>query len=241
VTTVTNQTFPSGIGVQFQNVEKRYGVRFALRGVSLRIAPGESVGLVGANGSGKTTLLKMAARLIRPSAGKVEFSSANGRANGNGVSLVGHSTLLYDELSAEENLLLFARLYALDREHQRAAQALESAGLAGRGADLVRGFSRGMRQRLTIARALLPGPGLLLLDEPATGLDAAGQHWLGETLGQLRSQGCTLVMSTHGRSEAHAILSRAVRLEAGLIAADSGASGNLQAILATALSGSQEE
>lgn len=241
MTTVTNQTFPSGIGVQFQNVEKRYGVRFALRGVSLRIAPGESVGLVGANGSGKTTLLKMAARLIRPSAGKVEFSSANGRANGNGVSLVGHSTLLYDELSAEENLLLFARLYALDREHQRAAQALESAGLAGRGADLVRGFSRGMRQRLTIARALLPGPGLLLLDEPATGLDAAGQHWLGETLGQLRSQGCTLVMSTHGRSEAHAILSRAVRLEAGLIAADSGASGNLQAILATALSGSQEE
>ena len=237
MTTGTKQTFPSGIGIEFQNVEKRYGVRFALRGISLRIAPGESVGLVGANGSGKTTLLKMAARLIRPSAGNVEFSSAHG----NGVSHVGHSTLLYDELTAGENLILFARLYEMDRPEQRASEALESAGLAGRGADLVRGFSRGMRQRLTIARALLPGPGLLLLDEPATGLDAAGQQWLGETLARLRSQGCTLVMSTHGRSETHAILTRAVRLEAGRIAADSGASGSPQAVLATALSGPQED
>jgi ABC-type multidrug transport system ATPase subunit len=236
VTTSTKQTSPFGIGVDFQRVEKRYGMRFALRGITLRIAPGESIGLVGANGSGKTTLLKMAARLIHPTAGKVEFSSANG----SGVSLVAHSTLLYDDLTAEENLLLFARLYALDSARERVAQALGSAGLGGRGGDLVRGFSRGMRQRLTIARALLPGPGLLLLDEPATGLDASGQAWLGETLARLRSQGCTLIMSTHGRSEAHAILTRAVRLDAGRLVADSAASGNLQAVLATALSGSQE-
>jgi len=90
VTTATKHSFPSGIGIEFQQVEKRYGMRFAVRGVSLRIAPGESLGLVGANGSGKTTLLKMAARLIHPSAGKIAFSSANG----NGVSMVGHSTLL---------------------------------------------------------------------------------------------------------------------------------------------------
>jgi heme exporter protein A len=237
VGTGTQHTFPSGIGVCFQQVEKRYGVRFAVRGVSLQIAPGESVGLLGANGSGKTTLLKMAARLIRPNAGKVEFS----RANGNGVSLVGHSTLLYDDLTAEENLILFAQLYELDSPRERAAQELESAGLAGRGTDLVRGFSRGMRQRLTIARALLPGPGLLLLDEPATGLDAAGQQWLGETLARLRSQGCTLMMSTHGRSETHSILTRAVRLDAGRVIADSAASSNLQSVLATALSGPQEE
>ena len=236
MTTGAKQTFPSGIGVEFQNVEKRYGVRFALRGISLRIAPGESVGLVGANGSGKTTLLKMAARLIRPSAGKVEFSSANG----NGVGLVGHSTLLYDDLTAEENLMLFARLYEMDRPQERATEALQSAGLGGRGSDLVRGFSRGMRQRLTIARALLPGPGLLLLDEPATGLDAAGQQWLGETLARLRSQGCTLMMSTHGRSETHAILTRAVRLDAGRVIADSATSGNLQACWRPALSGPQE-
>jgi ABC-type multidrug transport system ATPase subunit len=136
--------------------------------------------------------------------------------------------------------MLFARLYDMDRPQERATEALASAGLAGRGSDLVRGFSRGMRQRLTIARALLPGPGLLLLDEPATGLDAAGQQWLGETLARLRSQGCTLLMSTHGRSETHAILTRAVRLDAGQIAADSGAAGNPQAVLATALSGPQE-
>ena len=232
----TKQTFPEGIGVDFQKVEKRYGVRFALRGISLQIAAGESVGLVGANGSGKTTLLKVAARLIRPSAGKVQFS----RADADGVALVGHSTLLYDDLSAEENLMLFARLYALDRPRERAAEALESAGLAGRGADLVRGFSRGMRQRLTIARALLPGPGLLLLDEPATGLDAAGQQWLGQTLARLRSQGCTLLMSTHGRSETHAILTRAVRLDGGRIAADSGPSGSPERVLAMALAGAQE-
>jgi ABC-type multidrug transport system ATPase subunit len=225
--------------VEFQQVEKRYGMRFALRGVSLRIAPGESVGLVGANGSGKTTLLKMAARLIRPSAGKVEFSSMNG-TGASKVSLVAHNTLLYDDLTAEENLLLFARLYELDAPRERVAHAIESAGLAGRHSDLVRGFSRGMRQRLTIARALLPGPGLLLLDEPATGLDAAGQQWLGATLAHLRSQGCTLMMSTHGRSETHGVLTRAVRLEAGRVAADSAASGDAQAVLATAISGGQE-
>lgn len=236
MTTGTKQPHPAGVGVDFQQVEKRYGMRFALRGVSLRVVPGEAVGLVGANGSGKTTLLKVAARLIRPSAGKVEFSSANG----NGVSLIAHSTLLYDDLTAEENLLLFARLYDLGSPREQATQALESAGLGGRGADLVRGFSRGMRQRLTIARALLPGPGLLLLDEPATGLDAPGQQWLGETLARLRSQGCTLMMSTHGRSEAHTILTRAVRLDAGRLVADSAADGNLQAVLATALSGPQE-
>jgi ABC-type multidrug transport system ATPase subunit len=196
--------------------------------------------LVGANGSGKTTLLKMAARLIHPTAGKVEFSSANG-IGASRVSLVAHNTLLYDDLTAEENLLLFARLYDLDSPHERVAQAIESAGLAGRGGDLVRGFSRGMRQRLTIARALLPGPGLLLLDEPATGLDAAGQHWLGETLARLRSQGCTLMMSTHGRSETHAILTRAVRLDAGRVVADSAATGDTQAVLVTAISSPQED
>jgi ABC-type multidrug transport system ATPase subunit len=236
VATGTRQTLPAGIGVEFQNVEKRYGMRFALRGVSLRIVPGEAMGLVGDNGSGKTTLLRMAARLIRPTSGNIEFSSRNGH----GISLVAHHTLLYDDLTAEENLMLFAQLYALESPRQRIAEAIESAGLGGRGADLVRGFSRGMRQRLTIARALLPRPGLLLLDEPATGLDAAGQQWLGQTLARLRSEGCTLMMSTHGRSEAHTVLTRAVRLDVGRVIADSAVSGDFQSVLATALTESEE-
>jgi ABC-type multidrug transport system ATPase subunit len=92
-----------------------------------------------------------------------------------------------------------------------------------------------MRQRLTIARALLPNPGLLLLDEPATGLDAAGQQWLGETLSGLHDEGCTLIMSTHGRSETHSILTRAIRLDSGKVVADSSVSGDKQTVLATAL------
>lgn len=223
-----------GLAVEFQNIEKRYGARLALRGVSLTIAPGECIALVGANGSGKTTLLRIAALLVRPSAGRVILSEA-GAASSNGNSILGvkrrigvvaHQTLLYDDLSAEENLQLFARLYGLDGVTQRVPAALEACGLAGRGRDLVRTFSRGMRQRLAIARALLASPGLLLFDEPATGLDAPGQQWLGATLARLRGDGCTIMMSTHAPAEIRPLVTRAVRMVAGAVAEDSGPTGN---------------
>jgi heme exporter protein A len=228
----------SGLKIQFSEVEKRYGMRLALRGVSLEISPGECVALVGHNGSGKTTLLKIAAQLSRPSRGAVTFYERDdvlaAEAVKTRVGMVGHHTLVYDELTAEENLVFFAKLYALPDPAARAREALAPVGLAHRAADMVRTFSRGMRQRMGIARALLASPGLLLLDEPAAGLDPEGQQWLGKTLERLHASGCTILMSTHGRNETQASVTRAIRLEGGRITHDSGPAGDPNQVLVIA-------
>jgi heme exporter protein A len=228
----------NGLQIQFSEVEKRYGMRLALRGVTLDIKTGECVALVGHNGSGKTTLLKIAAQLTRPSRGKLSFYSGRDPVSLDDVKsrigMVAHHTLLYEELTAEENLIFFAKLFALDDPARKARQALEPVGLADRASDLVRTFSRGMRQRLSIARALLASPGLLLLDEAGTGLDPEGQEWLGATIERLRDSGCTIVMSTHGRNETQTAVTRAIRLEGGKITHDSGAGGNPKEILVMA-------
>jgi heme exporter protein A len=240
----------SGMGITFHNITKRYGALFALRDVNLVIGIGECVSLLGPNGSGKTTLLRTAALLSRPSTGRMDFTNGSSASPGEAlaplaikrrIGFVAHHTLLYDELTAEENLLLFARLYDLARPREAAAAALTGTGLTSRGKDPVRTFSRGMRQRLAIARAVLPSPELLLLDEPATGLDATGQRWLSETVAGLRATGCTVVMSTHRRTDAHHLVTRAVRLAAGRIADDSGSHGEPSSVLTAAFAALQEE
>ena len=235
---------PARIGVSFHNVEKRFGSLAALRGVSIEIRAGEFVALLGPNGAGKTTLLRMAALLMNPTRGSVQFTngpasiSADARKQAmmldpkHAVGLVGHSTLLYDELTAAENLTLFARLYALDNIPEKVATALEDCGLASRAGSLVRTFSRGMRQRLAIARALLHQPNLILLDEPAAGLDRQGLAWFSARLARQKQEGCTVLMSTHARNESLDLATRAVSLAAGKVEHDSGSNGDPRAVLA---------
>ncbi len=224
------------ITIRFENIDKRYGGLYALRRVSLEVAAGECIALAGRNGSGKTTLLRIAARLVRPSSGKVSFSTAEGVENNaaSSAGFVAHATMVYDELTAQENLLLFARLQGIAQPAKRVEAMLREVGLFERRDSLVRTFSRGMRQRVAIARALLIAPGILLLDEPATGLDPQGTAWLAETLRRMRDAGCTMLVSLHGDSEIAALATRAIRLDAGVIIADTRTGASVRSILAFA-------
>ena len=206
------------IGLQFKKIEKRYGSVHALRNLNLAIAPGECVALAGRNGSGKTTLLRIASGLTRPTRGSLSFSGIV--SDPPQVAFVAHATMVYDELTAEENLLFFAKLLGVSDRCARVTELLSEVGLSERKDSLVRTFSRGMRQRVAIARALLAEPDLLLFDEPATGLDPEATAWLTEHLRKHRDQGCTILMSLHGESEMARLATRAVRLEAGTVVAD---------------------
>jgi heme exporter protein A len=220
-------------GLEFNAIEKRYGGLYALRRLTLEISPGECVVLAGRNGSGKTTLLRISAQLVRPTSGTLTFTGANSSAGKNlRPGYVAHATMVYDELSAEENLLLFARLQQVENPESCVASLLQDVGLYDRRASLLRTFSRGMRQRVAIARALLNSPAILLLDEPATGLDPLGVCWLASKLFELHRCGCTIVMSLHGESDLASLATRAIQLEAGSVVADTHAGASLHSILA---------
>ena len=175
--------------IEVRNLTKAFGSKYALRGVNLRVMPGESVVLFGPNGAGKTTLVRILSSLSRPSSGTVRIGGLDLATHADGIrrylGVVSHAPLLYDSLSAAENLRFFARLYGMPKPEARIAEMLERVGLATRRNDLVRTYSRGMVQRLAIARAMLHDPELLLLDEPDTGLDPQAAEMLHGLLAEL--------------------------------------------------------
>jgi len=197
--------------LELHNVQKSFALRPVLRGVSFTLQAGERLALLGANGAGKTTLLRLLAGLTRPGGGRILIDGLDlcrqTREVQRRVGFVAHQSYLYDELSALENLQFFARMYGLRQSAERAALLLRRVGLERRARERVGTFSRGLLQRLALARALLHAPTLLLLDEPETGLDQAGQVLLAELLHEHRAGGGTLIFTTHdlesvpGRSE----------------------------------------
>ena len=203
------------------DLARHYGRRKALAQVSFTCQAGEIIGLLGPNGAGKSTLLNILATLISPSRGRVEYggrTAAQGGADIRGrIGMLGHDLFLYPELTARENLVFFARLYGLPDVEAVAQANLARAGLADRGDDLVSGFSRGMRQRIALERALLHEPRLVLLDEPFTGLDQASTAALVARLRERQQAGCILVIATHDLEVADGLLSRALYLKNGRI------------------------
>jgi heme exporter protein A len=187
--------------IKINHLVKNYGLLPVLRGVDLNVREGEFVTLVGANGAGKTTLLRIVATLLKATAGDVSIGGwplpQHADKVRRHIGLVSHHALLYGDLTAAENLSFFARLYQLEDSDERVVAALRTVGLLARQRDPVRTFSRGMTQRLTIARATLHEPDVLLLDEPYTGLDQEASRLLDDLLQQEAQRGRTILMITH--------------------------------------------
>ncbi|MCL4823076.1 MAG: heme ABC exporter ATP-binding protein CcmA [Anaerolineales bacterium] len=209
--------------IEVNKLVKRFGMKTVLRGMDFRVERGEFVALLGPNGAGKTTFLRILSSLARPSLGEVKIAgyrlpreAAQVRAR---LGVVSHLPLLYGDLTAQENLEFYARMYGVSNRRQRIAEVLDLVGLASRRHDLVRAFSRGMQQRLAIGRAVLHNPEALLLDEPYTGLDQDASSMLDETLKSVAAQGRTVVMTSHALARAEDLATRFDILSRGVIAA----------------------
>ncbi len=202
-------------------VEKRFGHVPALRGVDLELRPGALVAILGPNGAGKTTVLRVLAGLVRPSAGRVEFPGAprDRRLARAHVGYVGHATFLYPALTARENLVFAARLHGVADPARRAGELLVEEGLEAVADRPAGTFSRGMAQRLALARGRVHDPAFLLLDEPWSGLDPRWAARLGERLAELRQAGRGLAVVTHDVGRAAEVADSFVLLSGGRVAA----------------------
>ena len=210
--------------IQIRNLVKAFGRRVVLRGIDLTINEGEFATLMGANGAGKTTLLHMIATLSKPTAGEITIGGYRLQDSANQlrrfIGLVSHKTLLYDDLTAVQNLHFYARMYDVPEATHRVETVLTQVGLRSRQNDPVRIYSRGMQQRLAIARAILHNPPILLLDEPDTGLDQHASDMLGELLRAVDITHRTILMTTHNLERGLSLGNRVVILAKGKIVHD---------------------
>jgi len=206
------------IAIEAHGLCKAFGGRVVLNQVDLRVAAGETVALTGANGSGKTTLLRCLAAAVRPSAGEVRWFGRLAGADASARCLLGmaaHESFLYPYLTVRENLLFAARMYGAAEPLRRADQWIHRIGLQAHAHRLAARLSKGMRQRLTVVRALLHDPAILLLDEPFSALDAEGTHWLVGLLRELRSRGRTVCFATHDEEKIRILADRILCLQSG--------------------------
>jgi heme ABC exporter ATP-binding subunit CcmA len=210
----------SAAALEVDGVWKYYGDFPALRNIQLSIEPGSTVALLGRNGAGKTTLLRIIAGLSKASEGSVRIQNADVRqqATRRRIGVLGHGISLYDELSATENLVVFANLYGLEEPEKTALAWLERTGLGRVRDGLVREFSRGMRQRLAVARAFMHEPEVLLLDEPFTALDDRAITVLQSLLADAHANGRTIILSTHQLREALEVATHVALIQRGQLA-----------------------
>ena len=205
--------------IEALDVAKSFGQITALRGVDMRVDRGSCLMIFGPNGAGKSTLLGILATLIRPSEGWVRVEGLDVHEEAEKVrsriGLISHQTMTYDDLTASENLLFYGKMFGVKDLKGRVDSALEQVGLAERRNDRTGGFSRGMKQRLSIARSMMHDPSVLLLDEPFTGLDPSARKMMSQLLQNLKGEGRTVVMTTHEIGHGLPLADRAALLVRG--------------------------
>ena len=209
--------------LEARGLTKRFGSIAAVDGIDLELRRGESLAVFGPNGAGKTTLTRILTSTLRPTSGTLRIAGRDPREDElrsrRILGLISHQTFLYDDLSARENLVFFARMHGLRDAGERADALLASVGLGDRADDPAGTFSRGMQQRLALARCLVHDPELVFLDEPFTGLDPHAASLFRAALGRIRSEGRTLFLVTHSLAEGLELCERWMILSAGRIAA----------------------
>jgi heme exporter protein A len=215
--------------LEAENIRKTFGHFIALAGVSLKIKRGEFVALFGRNGAGKTTFLKVAATLVRPTEGTIRIEGFEIRDEPEEarrrIGFLSHNTYLYRDLNCIENLRFFARLYSITDPEPRIAALLDRVGLRRRAREPIRGFSRGLHQRLGIARVMLHDPAVIILDEPYTGLDANAVETLNQMLDEASAAGKTIIVTTHDLEHGLRSATRAMIIDRGKLVFDDDASG----------------